>query len=710
MMFKPVLFRPSLSFTVTILIAFTLIFTVILSLAVSGFRGASEQAAVATADVSLAETAATVAARTNALVQPVLALIREVAATSGADSTPSDAQAGIKLLSVLTAEPEIRTVSVAWPDGTLLQAAPVDLVPTSFMPPPPANTAYVLCFSRPGDATKSWLFLAADQTVISAAAFGRPADPRYTQWYLQARAPGVYVTTPYLLNLTRQVGLSVSSSLAGRGGGVIALDVTLGNLSAFLRAQQVTPHSTAFLFSDLGILLAHPEAALVVRAAEHGRVGWTTLQASDDPVLEAVWNAYARGALVPGHSGQLDVEGATMLARLEPVETLENPPVLVAVVAPRSDFTAAVDNAVRQGTLLALGAFIAGFGAIALMSWRIAKPLGVLTREAQAIRRLELTAPLNLRSRIIEVERLAEAIAAMKATLTSFTVYLPRDLVHQFLAAGIEPRLGGERVALSVMFSDIQGFTAIAETRDPEELTKIASAYFEAVTHELLAAGATIDKYIGDAVMAFWNAPRRDPLHAAHACTATLRARAATVRLAGEFIARGWPALPTRFGVHTGEAVVGNVGSSDRMAYTAMGGMVNLANRLEGLNKVYGTQILVSEATRLAAGSGFVFRSVDIVAVKGSTMPMPVHELLGSASAKEPLELQARDTDLASLGAWEDCVAAYRRGDFSAARVALEGVERIGTFPLATVYAGRLAGAGAKAAPGWSPLVRMDVK
>jgi len=146
------------------------------------------------------------------------------------------------------------------------------------------------------------------------------------------------------------------------------------------------------------------------------------------------------------------------------------------------------------------------------------------------------------------------------------------------------------------------------------------------------------------------------------------------------------------------------------MAYTAMGGMVNLANRLEGLNKVYGTQILVSEATRLAAGSGFVFRSVDIVAVKGSTMPMPVHELLGSASAKEPLELQARDTDLASLGAWEDCVAAYRRGDFSAARVALEAVERIGTFPLATVYARRLAGAGAKAAPGWSPLVRMDVK
>ncbi len=399
-----------------------------------------------------------------------------------------------------------------------------------------------------------------------------------------------------------------------------------------------------------------------------------------------------------------------MLTRLEPVETLENPPVLVAVVAPRRDFTAPVDDAVRQGTLFALGAFMAGFSAIALMSWRIAKPLGVLTREAQAIRRLELTAPLTLRSRITEVERLTEAIAAMKATLTSFTVYLPRDLVHQFLAAGIEPRLGGERVALSVMFSDIQGFTTIAETLDPDELTRVTSAYFEAVTRELLSAGATIDKYIGDAVMAFWNAPRRDEDHAARACVAALRARGVTLRLAVEFKANGWPALPTRFGVHTGEAVVGNVGSSDRMAYTAMGAMVNLANRLEGLNKHYGTQILVSEATRVAAGPGFVFRPVDIVTVKGSALPMPVHELLGIADTTAAPALQAKEADLASLGAWEDCVAAYRNGDFAAARAALEAVERIGTFPLAKVYADRLAVAGAKAAPGWSPVIRMDVK
>jgi adenylate cyclase len=493
-------------------------------------------------------------------------------------------------------------------------------------------------------------------------------------------------------------------------GGVVSLDITLASLGAFLHAQQVTPHTLAFLFSDVGILLAYPDNTRAVNGTDSAHISWTTLQDSANPLLNAVWNAYATGQLEPDGGTVLDVGGSDMLARLEMVESLQDPPVLVAVVAPRSDFTAAVDASVRRGTLLALGAFLVGFGAIALMSWRIARPLGVLTREAQAIQHFNLAAPLILRSRITEVERLTEAIAAMKATLASFAVYLPRDLVRQFLAAGVEPKLGGERVALTVLFSDVQNFATIAENLDPEKLTNIASAYFESVTRQLIADGATIDKYIGDAVMAFWNAPGRDPAHAAHACAAALRARAVTVKLTADFAARGWPPLPTRFGVHTGEAVVGNVGSSDRMTYTAMGSMVNLANRLEGLNKLYGTQILVSEATRVAAGPGFVFRPVDIVVVKGMASPVLIHELLGLSDPAAAPELQAREADTASLNAWEACVTAYREGKFDAARVALAQIKGTERFPLAVVYAERLAALGREAEPGWSPTVRFNVK
>jgi adenylate cyclase len=698
-----------LSFTVTILIAFTIVFTFVLGLAVLGFRSASGTAAVATADTSLAQVAKTISARTDALFLPEVTLIHVIADSGMVLTTPINARVGEQLLALLlAAPPELRAVTVAWPDGSLLQAAPVSLAPPAIMPKPPANAAYVLCTSRPQDATQTWIFLDSSRKVLARIAFGHPQDPRVMQWYLQVRKPGIYISAPYQVGLLQNVGLNVSSRMAN--GGVVSLEMKLASLRAFLYAQQVTPHTLAFLFSDQGVLLAYPEDASAIDGIDSEHRSWALLQESDDPVLNSVWNAYAAGQLPPEGSTILHVGRTSLLARLEMVQSIENPPILVAVVAPRSDFTAAVDASVRLGNIFALGAFYAGFAAIAILSWRIARPLGVLTREAQAIQHFDLAAPLTLRSRITEVERLTEAISAMKATLKSFAVYLPRDLVRQFLAVGAEPKLGGERVALSVMFSDIQDFATITERLDPEELTNIASTYFEAVTHELLACGATIDKYIGDAVMAFWNAPRGDPAHAAHACCAALRARAATIRLAEEFTARGWAPLPTRFGVHTGEAVVGNVGSGDRMTYTAMGSMVNLANRLEGLNKNYGAQILVSEATRVAAGPGFIFRAVDIVVVKGTASPVLIHELLGLDDAAAAPELRAREADIASLGAWEACVTAYREGKFDAARAALAQVRRTARFPLALVYAERLAALGSEAAPGWSPTIRFSVK
>ena len=263
------------------------------------------------------------------------------------------------------------------------------------------------------------------------------------------------------------------------------------------------------------------------------------------------------------------------------------------------------------------------------------------------------------------------------------------------------------------MFTDVQDFTTIAEGQDPEELMRIVSAYFEEVTGELLRNNATIDKYIGDAVMALWNAPRRDLAHAMHACSGTLRTWHATERLAREFRARGWPALHTRFGVHSGSAVVGNVGSSDRMAYTAMGNVVNLASRLEGLNKFYGTQILVSDATVRGAGHAYVFRSVDLVVPKGAREAMEVFELLGLASARDPADaaLVADPALAASLPAWQEMILCYRSGRFAAAQEALRRAGRPDGDPLAATYAERLARLVAQPpGPGWTPAMHFDEK
>jgi adenylate cyclase len=146
------------------------------------------------------------------------------------------------------------------------------------------------------------------------------------------------------------------------------------------------------------------------------------------------------------------------------------------------------------------------------------------------------------------------------------------------------------------------------------------------------------------------------------------------------------------------------------MTFTAMGGMVNLANRLEGLNKLYGTQILVSDTTRIAAGSRFVFRPIDIVIAKGTALPMPVHELLGLAEGEAPAELRADAAAVASLKVWTACVAAYREGRFDDARDALAVIGCNDGFPVAAIYAARLADLGRVATEGWSPAVRLTVK
>jgi adenylate cyclase len=196
----------------------------------------------------------------------------------------------------------------------------------------------------------------------------------------------------------------------------------------------------------------------------------------------------------------------------------------------------------------------------------------------------------------------------------------------------ISTELGGVREELTVLFTDVRDFTTIAESADPDILMHQTSRYFSALTKAFLAEGGTIDKFIGDAVMVFWNAPNPQPDHVERACRAALAARLECEKLNSQFEAEGLKPFFTRFGLNVGEAVVGNVGSSERMNYTALGHTVNLAARLEGLNKQFGTSILVSEAVYLRVQHRFQFRPIEAVIAKGMTTETRLFELVGVAT------------------------------------------------------------------------------
>jgi adenylate cyclase len=237
---------------------------------------------------------------------------------------------------------------------------------------------------------------------------------------------------------------------------------------------------------------------------------------------------------------------------------------------------------------------------------------------------------------------------------------VPIDLVRRLYREKSEPMLGAELVEVSIMFTDIQDFTTLCENLAPNELADALGHYLEVMIAIIQRESrGTIDKFIGDAIMTFWNAPEPVADHARMACHAALRCREAGTLLTQSPDWGGWPAFGTRFGLHCAPALIGHFGARDRMNYTAMGDAVNLASRLEGLNKQYGTSIIVSEMVVKNCGEDFVFRLLDRVAVKGKSEAIRIYELLGQkGEAGELHEIVA---------AYEKAFVAYAARDFSAA-------------------------------------------
>jgi adenylate cyclase len=231
-----------------------------------------------------------------------------------------------------------------------------------------------------------------------------------------------------------------------------------------------------------------------------------------------------------------------------------------------------------------------------------------------------------------------DSVQNMRKGLRSFKKYVPAEVVTRLLDSRKEAVIEGEKRELTIFFSDIADFTSISERLSPEALVARLGTYFEEVTGIIIQGSGTVDKFIGDAVMAFWGAPTPLAGHAELACQAALAAQESIARLNRRWLDEGGQPFRTRMGIHTGEAIVGNVGFEGRMNYTAIGDSVNLASRLEGLNKVYGTRILISETTLQAAGPAVLARAVDLVAVKGKERAIAIFELL-AMRAEAPADL-----------------------------------------------------------------------
>ncbi len=293
-----------------------------------------------------------------------------------------------------------------------------------------------------------------------------------------------------------------------------------------------------------------------------------------------------------------------------------------------------VNRELQEGlkTSLGIGFFVLSFTllVIGLVSRNIAGELRQAEEEAAEVSRLVFTDRTKpLRSTTKEVDRLFRSMTEMKDGLKAFSKYVPKAIVSQVISSG-KADVGGEMRELSLLMTDVTDFTTISEKLAPESVMTVMSEYFDHVCAPILDGQGTLDKYVGDAIFAYWNAPQRQTGHAVLCCRAALASRAASRALAIKWQAAGqWP-WHTRFGLHCGDTVFGNVGAPDRMDFTVIGSSVNLASRIEGLNKFYGTEILASAHLRDQALGEMVFRRVDYVLPKGAIAPFEIFELIGT--------------------------------------------------------------------------------
>ena len=343
----------------------------------------------------------------------------------------------------------------------------------------------------------------------------------------------------------------------------------------------------------------------------------------------------------------------------------------VMILAPRADFSRELEATGLRVLGFLVGALVLQILLIySLLPW-ITRPLEGLAKRVRGLRRLEFdtTAP-STHSRVHEIATLSDAVQTLGQTVNAFASFLPRDLVRQLISSGQGVTAGGRSRFLTVLFTDLEGFSSLSERHPAQTVLRQVSDYFGIATRCIGREQGTVDKFIGDSVMAFWGAPQLLEDHAWRACVAALRIQRQVQERNAQWVQEGLEPLVVRIGIHCDAVLVGNIGSADRMSYTVMGDGVNIASRLEGLNKDYGTKLCVSQPVFREAGERLWLRPLDAVAVKGRRAEIVVYELMGARDADDevaaPEEVQRLCTqsleafDHLQAGRWAEAAAAYR--------------------------------------------------
>jgi adenylate cyclase len=460
-------------------------------------------------------------------------------------------------------------------------------------------------------------------------------------WYraaIEADAPTWTEIYPFF-SVPIRLGLTAVRPLRDEGGrtvGVLGCDLVLTHINHFLKDMDVGKSGKTYIMerdgslvassSDLEPVVTQGDAVLRIRAKDFGD---SMIQASAR-FIEERFESYA--GITKSEQAIFKFEGERILLQVSPLTHPLGIDWLAVVMIPEDDFMGSIHENTRTTLLLFFGLLFLATITILITTRRITASIGHVSREMNLIADFNVATLGQADSRLTEIRDMQSSMETMKSALRSFGKYVPSDVVRQLIRTRKDARLGVDYAEVTIFFSDVAGFTSIAESLSPDDLVAMMGEYLEGLSQLILESEGTVDKYIGDAIMAFWNAPEPVSDHPVRAVEAALQCTAKLEQMNAAWRKTGRPELKTRIGIHTGSALVGNFGSHRRMNYTVLGDSVNLAARLEGLGKIYGTQIIISEETHAQLKDHFLCRPLDAVIVKGRSNATRIYEVVAKAS------------------------------------------------------------------------------
>ena len=428
---------------------------------------------------------------------------------------------------------------------------------------------------------------------------------------------------------------SLSFSVPIRRGssflGAVVANIALRDISDYLQKSRISQNSESMLISQDGAIIAASGLALEPAAEPSQKETQASLNSLSQRALDFLQLTTQTEREDGAHSYTVNFDGDEYAVAEFPLENSLSLKERVVLITPTSDFIGGLQRSRRIFTGVLAFLIVAELLLIVRLARGLTATIKRFTGTISRIRGLDFwTEPTRARWKISirEISELGVGIDLLLSALRSFSLYVPFGVVRKLVDQREDIKPEVERRDLSILFCDLENFSTLAQSITSEELLGYTTAYFTVATDAITRHGGTVDKFIGDAVMAFWGAPDPAHDHATLACRAAVDITKGLRALNEDWARQGKSSLRVRIGINTASVLVGNIGSPDRLSYTAIGDGVNVASRLEGKNKELGTQICISDSTYEAAKDDILARPLQPVSVKGREGEFMVYELL----------------------------------------------------------------------------------